>query len=218
MENIEMTKILEKIRDAIIDMDIDNLPRLCMEAIEAGHTSYSIVIDGMAKGMEIVGQRYEVGQYFLAELIMAGETMKEGMTVLEPYFKSSEMKSAGKCVIGTVKGDLHDIGKNVFVSLLKAQNFEVVDLGVDVSVEQFLEAIRIHKPNIFAMSALLTTTMGEMEKVIQAVDEAGLRKDLKIIIGGAPVNKALAEKIRADAATSDAVEGVKIIGNWFSVK
>ncbi len=213
-----MTKILEKIRDAIIDMDIDNLPKLCMEAINSGHTAYSIVIDGMAKGMEIVGQRYEVGQYFLAELIMAGETMKEGMTVLEPYFKSSEMKSAGTCVIGTVKGDLHDIGKNVFVSLLKAQNFEVVDLGVDVSVEQFLDAIRIHKPKILAMSALLTTTMGEMEKVIQAVDEAGLRKDLKIIIGGAPVNKALAKKIRADAATSDAVEGVKIIGNWFSVK
>ena len=212
-----MTEILEKIRDAIIDMDIDHLPQLCRDAIDAGLSPYSVVIDGMAKGMEIVGQRYETGQYFLAELIMAGETMKEGMAILEPYFKSGEMKSAGKCVIGTVKGDLHDIGKNVFVSLLKAQNFEVIDLGVDVSAEQFLEAVKTHNPKILAMSALLTITMGEMEKVIQVVDEAGLREGLKIIIGGAPVTNEFAEKIRADAATSDAVEGVKIIGNWFSV-
>lgn len=212
-----MTEILKKIRDAIIEMDIDNLPQLCIDAIEAGHSAYSVVIDGMAKGMEIVGQRYETGQYFLAELIMAGETMKKGMEVLEPHFKSIEMKSAGKCVIGTVKGDLHDIGKNVFVSLLKAQNFEVIDLGVDVSAEQFLEAVKTHNPKILAMSALLTTTMGEMEKIIQVVNDAGLREGLKVIIGGAPVTKEYAEKIRADAATSDAVEGVKIIGNWFGV-
>ena len=212
-----MTEILDNIRNAIIELDIDNIPKLCEDALNAGFSAYSIVIDGMAKGMEIVGQKYEDGEYFLAELIMAGETMKEGMNVLEPHFKAGELASAGKCVIGTVKGDLHDIGKNVFVSLLKAQNYNVIDLGVDVSVEQFLEAVKTHKPKILAMSALLTTTMGEMEKVIQEIYKADIRQDLKIIIGGAPVTKEFAEKIRADAATSDAVEGVKIIGNWFSV-
>ena len=204
--------ILEQIRDAVIELDIDNLPELCQEAIDQGLSAYTIVIDGMAKGMEIVGKKYEDGEYFLAELIMAGETMKEGMNILEPYFESDERMSAGKCVIGTVKGDLHDIGKNVFVSLLRAQNYEVIDLGVDVSAEQFLESIKAQSPKILAMSALLTTTMDEMQKVVQKVEEAG------IIIGGAPVTEGYAEKIGVDAASSDAVEGVKIISDWFKSK
>lgn len=210
-----MTDILEQIRDTIIEMDIDNIQQLCEEALNSGHTAYSVVIEGMAKGMEAVGEKYEAGEYFLAELVMAGETMKEGMTILEPYFKSGEIKSAGKCVIGTVKGDLHDIGKNVFVSLLKAQNYEVIDLGVDVSAEQYIEAVKTHKPKVLAMSALLTITMNEMERVVSELDRAGLRKGLKIIIGGAPVTREFAEKINADAAASDAVEGVKIISDWF---
>ena len=212
-----MTEILDKIRDAIIELDVDNIPQLCEEALKAGYSAYTVVIEGMAKGMETVGQKYEDGEYFLAELIMAGEVMKEGMEVLEPYFKKGELASAGKCVIGTVEGDLHDIGKNVFVSLLKAQNYDVIDLGVDVSAEQFLDAVKTHNPKILAMSALLTTTMGKMENVIQKVEKAGLRKDLKIIIGGAPITQEFAEKIRADAASSDAVEGVKMVGNWFNV-
>jgi 5-methyltetrahydrofolate--homocysteine methyltransferase len=216
MGNTEIKDSLDKIRDAVIGLDIDNISQLCDEAIKLGVSAYSIVMDGMAKGMEMVGQKYEEGEYFLAELIMAGETMKEGMEVLDPYFKSENVKRAGKCVVGTVKGDLHDIGKNVFVTLLKAQNFEVIDLGVDVKASEFFDSVIAHNPEILAMSALLTTTMGEMEKVIHEVESVGLRKDLKIIIGGAPITKEYAEKIRADAASSDAVEGVKIINNWIS--
>ena len=206
--------ILDKLSEAIVELDIDSIVGLCESAIESGIQPYDIVINGMAKGMEIVGQKYEAGEYYLAELIMAGETMKEGMTFLEPHLAESDMEKAGKCIVGTVKGDLHDIGKNVFVSLLKAQNYEVIDLGVDISPEQFIEAVKEHKPNLVAMSALLTTTMVEMENVVKQLKEAGLRDSVKIIIGGAPLNQEYATGIGADAAATDAVEGIRIINGW----
>ncbi len=209
-----MKEILDKIKDAIVNLDIDSIPKLCLEAINENIPPYDIVMNGMAKGMEIVGQKYENNEYFLAELIMAGETMKEGMKVLEPYLKSGELKKVGKVVIGTVKGDLHDIGKNVVVTLLSAAGFDVIDLGVDVPPEKFVQAVKEHKPDIVAMSALLTTTMVEMESVIKALKEAGLRDNVKIIIGGAPITKEFAEKIGADAAARDAVEGVNICKSW----
>jgi len=206
--------ILRKLSDAIVELDIDAIPRLCEEALEAGVPAHEAVIDGMAKGMEVVGQKYEDGEYYLAELIMAGETMKEGMAVLEPHLRSGDIKSAGRCVIGTVKGDLHDIGKNVFASLLKAQNYEVIDLGVDVSPEQFVEAVREHEPQLLAMSALLTTTMGGMGSVIAELERQGLRDGVKVIVGGAPMTKEFAEEIGADAAATDAVKGVRTVSRW----
>lgn len=206
--------ILRKLSDAIVELDIDNIVNLCEEAIDAGVLAYDVVIQGMAKGMEVVGQRYEDGEYYLAELVMAGETLKEGMSFLEPHLKGGDVESAGKCIIGTVRGDLHDIGKNVFVSLLKAQNYEVIDLGVDVAPEQFIEAVREHGPDFLAMSALLTTTMGEMQNVIAELDRHGLREGVRVIVGGAPMTQEYAEKIGADAAAKDAVEGVRIISRW----
>lgn len=205
---------LKKIKSAIVELDIDSIEELCMDAIETGLSAYDVVMNGMAKGMEIVGQKYEDGEYYLAELIMAGETMKEGLMVLDPYLKASDIKKAGKIIIGTVKGDLHDIGKNVFVSLLKAQNFDVIDLGVDVSSSQFLKAVKENNPDFVAMSALLTTTMVEMENVVKQLEESGLRSSLKIILGGAPLTKEYADKIGADAAATDAVEGIRIINCW----
>lgn len=206
--------ILDKLSEAIVELDIDSIVGLCESAIDSGIPPYDIVINGMAKGMEIVGQKYEDGEYYLAELIMAGETMKEGMTFLEPHLAESDMEKAGKAIVGTVKGDLHDIGKNVFVSLLRAQNYDVIDLGVDISPEQFVEATKEHKPSIVAMSALLTTTMVEMQNVVTKLKEAGLREGVKIIIGGAPLNQKYASDIGADAAASDAVEGIRIINEW----
>ncbi|MBS7648387.1 MAG: corrinoid protein [Candidatus Bathyarchaeia archaeon] len=211
-------EILSKIRDAIVNLDIDNIQRYCVEAIEAGIPAYDVVMKGMSKGMEVVGEKYERNEYFLAELIMAGEVMKEGMKVLEPHLKSSEMKKVGKVVIGTVRGDLHDIGKNIVVTLLSAAGFDVIDLGVDVPPEKFVEAVKEYKPDILGMSALLTTTMIEMENVIKALKEAGLRDKVKIIIGGAPITKEYADKIGADAAARDAVEGVNICKTWMTGK
>jgi len=215
---VKEEEILGKLRDAIVNLDIEGVQKACREAIDAGISAYRAVTDGMAKGMEIVGEKYENGEYFLAELIMAGETMKEGLKVLEPYLKSGEVKRAGRIVIGTVKGDLHDIGKNVVVTLLNAAGFEVIDLGVDVPPEKFVEAVKQNNPGIVGMSALLTTTMIEMENVIKALKEAGLRDKVKIIIGGAPITQEYAEKIGADAAAQDAVEGVNICKTWITKK
>jgi corrinoid protein of di/trimethylamine methyltransferase len=206
--------MLERLRDSIVELDIDTVARLCQEALDVGVSASDAIIKGMAKGMEIVGQKYEDGEYYLAELIMAGETMKEGLTVLEPHLEGGEMASAGKCIIGTVKGDLHDIGKNVFVSLLRAENFEVIDLGVNITPQMFLEAYQEHKPDIIAMSALLTTTMEVMENVIAELRNAAVRDEVKVIIGGAPITEEYAEKIGADAAAKDAVDGVRIIRQW----
>jgi 5-methyltetrahydrofolate--homocysteine methyltransferase len=211
-------EVLAKLRDAIVNLDIDGVKKASEEALAAGVPAFKAVIEGMAKGMEIVGQKYEDGEYFLAELIMAGETMKEGMSVLEPHLKAGDIKSAGKVVIGTVKGDLHDIGKNVVVTLLKAANFEVVDSGVDVSAEQFVDAVKKNKPDILAMSALLTTTMIEMENIVKSLEKAGLRKNVKIIIGGAPITPEYAKKIGADAAAKDAVEGIRTCTQWMKKK
>jgi len=206
--------ILTRLRDALVELDIDAIPGICEEAMEAGISAYDAVIEGMAKGMEIVGEKYEGGEYYLAELVMAGETMKEGMAVLEPHLRAWDVKAAGRCVIGTVKGDLHDIGKNVFVTLLKAQNYEVIDLGVDVSPQQFIEAVRERRPDVLAMSALLTTTMTEMGAVIVGLEKYGLRDGLKVIIGGAPSTEEYAREIGADATAKDAVEGVRIVTQW----
>jgi len=211
-------EILTRLRDAIVNLDIEAVKKAAKDALEAGIPAYKAVIDGMAKGMEIVGQKYEDGEYFLAELIMAGETMKEGMAILEPHLKAGDIKTAGKVVIGTVRGDLHDIGKNVVVTLLKAANFDVIDLGVDVSPEKFVEAVKKHNPDIVAMSALLTTTMIEMESVIEGLKKSGLRDKVKVIIGGAPITPEYAEKIGADAAARDAVEGVRICSEWTKTK
>lgn len=207
-------EILSKLRDAIVNLDIDGVQEACKEAIDAGIPAYKAVTDGMAKGMEIVGEKYERNEYFLAELIMAGETMKEGMTVLQPHLKAGDVKKVGRVVIGTVRGDLHDIGKNVVVTLLNAAGFDVIDLGVDVPAEKFVEAVKDGHPNIVGMSALLTTTMIEMESVVKALKDAGLRDKVKIVIGGAPITEEYAEKIGADAAARDAVQGVNICKSW----
>ena len=205
---------LDEISDAIVKMDIDAIPGLCKKAVEGGIPAIEVVVGGMARGMKLVGDRYEAGEYYLAELIMAGETMKEGMRVLEPHLKKGGARSAGKIVIGTVRGDLHDIGKNVLVTLLIAQNYEVIDLGVDVSPSMFAEAVNEYRPNVVATSALLTTTMGEMENVVLELKRRGLRDGVKVIVGGAPMTKKFAEKIGADAWAFDAVEGVRIISGW----
>ena len=211
---VDEREILDRLRDSIVNFDIEGVREACKDAVESGIPPYRAVIDGMAKGMEIVGQKYEANEYFLAELIMAGETMKEGMKILEPHLKAGDVKATGRVVVGTVKGDLHDIGKNIVVTLLKAAGFDVIDLGIDVPAEKFVEAVKNNSPDIVAMSALLTTTMTEMENIIKELEKAGLRDKVKVIIGGAPITPDYARKIGADAAAKDAIEGVKICKEW----
>ncbi len=214
----EERQILDRLRDSVVNLDIDGVQKACKDALATGVEPYRAVMEGMARGMDIVGRKYEEKVYFLAELIMAGEVMREGMKILEPHLKPGDLKGRGRVVIGTVKGDLHDIGKNIVITLLKATGFEVIDLGVDVPVNKFVEAIREHEPDILGMSALLTTTMKEMESVIKEIEKTGLRGKVKAIIGGAPITPEFAEKIGADAAARDAVKGADICKRWRGIK
>ena len=213
---IKKKEILNMLRECIVNLNIEEIKQTCQDALAVGIPPVKAITEGMAEGMNIVGERYEAGEYFLSELIVAGEVMKEGMKVLEPHLKKAEIKKLGKVVLATVKGDIHDIGKNIVATLLDAAGFEVIDLGVDVSAEKFLETVRTQSPDILAMSALVTTTMPEMENVIKKLAKAGQRKKVKVIVGGAPLTEGYAEIIGADGYSSDALAGVNICKKWIS--
>jgi len=207
-------KIFSRLRECIVNLDIEGIKQACEDTLVVGVPPVKAISEGMAKGMNVVGEKYETGEYFLSELIMAGEVMKEGMKILEPHLKNAEIKKLGKVVLATVKGDLHDIGKNIVATLLGAAGFEVIDLGVDVPAEKILETVRTQKPDILAMSALVTTTMPEMENAIKQLEKAGQRRKVKVIVGGAPLTAGYAEIIGADAYAPDALAGVNICKKW----
>ncbi|MGE5777378.1 MAG: corrinoid protein, partial [Chloroflexota bacterium] len=157
-----------------------------------------------------VGALFEAGEYFVPEMLISARAMQSGMAILKPYLQQTDVKSSGKVVIGTVKGDLHDIGKNLVVLMLEGAGFEVRDLGVDVPVEKFVQAVQEEKPDIVAMSALLTTTMPMMKQTVDALCSAGLREKVRVIIGGAPITEAFAHEIGADGFSQDASRAVSV--------
>jgi len=205
---------LEMIRDSIVNLDFDGAREYTLKALDNKISPQEIISRSIAEGMDIVGKKFEASEYFLSELIVAGEIGKEITKMLEPYLKGSEVKKVGKVVIGTVRGDLHDIGKNIVAIMLESAGFEVIDLGADVPPEKFVEAVKKEKPEIVAMSALLTVTMVEMKSVVDALKEAGIRDRVKIIVGGAPVTEEFAKSIGADGYGADAVQGVRICKAW----
>jgi len=209
--------VLERLKEAVVKFDVDAVKEACNDALQQKIPPYEILTEGMAKGMEIIGEKYETGEFFLSELIMAGETMKEGMKIIEPYLQAEGKSSKGQVVLGTVEGDLHDIGKNIVASLLRGSGFGVADLGADVPPRRFLEEAEKSNAQIVGMSALLTTTMVKMADTMKALVEAGIRDRLKVILGGAPVNSAYATKIGADAAANDAIDGMAICKKWAGV-
>lgn len=210
--------LLNKLKDAIVNLDFDGSKSLAQEAVKKGIPPPEIISKGISAAMEEVGKKFEASEYFLSELIVAGEIGKEVSQMLQPYMKGMEIKKVGKVVIGTVKGDLHDIGKNIFGMMLEAAGFEVIDLGNDVPAEAFVNAVVNHKPNIVGMSALLTVTMVEMENVIKELKKSGLRDKVKVIIGGAPITEDYAKRIGADGYGKDAVVGVDICKAWVGKK
>ena len=173
-------------------------------------------MNGMAKGMEVVGRKYQEGEYFLPELLMAAETFKEGMSIFGPRLKSSSPSSRARVVIGTVEGDLHDIGKNIVSVLLEASGFEVFDLGVDVPAARFTDKAKEVSADVIAMSALLTTTFPQMKQVIEANRKSGA--ETKTLVGGAPLSEDVAKSIGADGYGRDAVEGATICKQWSAGK
>jgi 5-methyltetrahydrofolate--homocysteine methyltransferase len=205
-----MNEKLSALYNAILEGDVAGTKDGVQAALDAGLEPGSILADGMIAAMKEVGRLFEEGDYFVPEMLIAARAMQAGMVLLKPFLLSSEVKSAGRVAIGTVKGDLHDIGKNLVALMLEGAGFEIIDLGVDVSPEKFVDAIANRGADIVAFSALLTTTMPNMKVTIEAIQAAGLRGKVKVIIGGAPVTQAYADQIGADGFSSDASRAVSL--------
>jgi 5-methyltetrahydrofolate--homocysteine methyltransferase len=189
---------------------MDEVTAHIQAALDAQLDPGSILNQGMIDAMQEVGRLFEEGEYFVPEMLIAARTMQDGLALLKPHLVQANVQSAGKVVIGTVKGDLHDIGKNLVTMMLEGAAFEIVDLGVDVAPEKFVEAVKAHQPRIVGLSALLTTTMPSMRTTIEALKAAGVRDQVKVIVGGAPVTEAFAHDIGADGFAPDASRAVKL--------
>lgn len=205
---MDKQETLAKIANSLAELDSETLKKSLENALHNKISVQEIIREGLGKGMQVVGERYEKGEYFLSELIMAGVTMREGMVLMEPYFKGQTSETRGKILIGTVEGDLHDIGKNIVATMLRSAEFEVYDLGVDVPPETFVKKTEEIKPDIVALSALLSVTLGKVKETIRALSDSSLKKDLKIIIGGSCLNLKIAKELGADAFGRDAWDGV----------
>jgi methylmalonyl-CoA mutase cobalamin-binding domain/chain len=201
---------LQDLTEMIIELEIDDVAGAVQQQIDAGVNPQDI-LKALTSGMDEVGRRYETDEYFLAELVLAGDTMKAAFEVLKPHLKSGEASDKSPIVAATVKGDNHDIGKNILVSMLVSAGFEVVDLGMDCPTEKIIEAVKDTGAKVVALSALLTMTMREISTVDKALQEAGFRDRVKIIVGGAPLSLELAKELGADDYSPDAIDGVKRI-------
>lgn len=205
-----MDEHVQKIYDCVLNGEMDEVPGHVTAALQAGLDPATILNQGMIGAMQEVGRLFEEGEYFVPEMLIAARTMQDGLALLKPHLVEANVQSAGKVVLGTVKGDLHDIGKNLVAMMLEGAAFEIVDLGVDVSPEKFVEAVKAHQPQIVGLSALLTTTMPSMRTTIDALKAAGVRDQVKVIVGGAPITEAYAHDIGADGFAPDASRAVKL--------
>lgn len=199
-----------QLKEAISTGKLEVAVQLTQQAIDAGIPPQDIINTYLIKGMEEIGAKFEEGKAFVPNLLLSARAMKGCLDLLKPLLKDEASASLGKLVIGTVKGDLHDIGKNLVASMLEGCGFEVINLGVDISSQQFVDAVKEHKADILCLSALLTTTMNYMKEVIDALQEAGLRDQIKVMVGGAPVNDAFARQIGADGYSSNANAAVNL--------
>ncbi len=205
----------EDLLKAVIDLDEDKAYKLVNLLLKEGVRTNE-VIEILREGVEVVGERFNKKEYFLTELVMAGEIFSQSALLLKPYMKEDVNKGAKleTVVIGTVEGDVHDIGKNIFVTLLKSAGYNVVDLGVDIPSQEFVEKVKETNAKVVAYSGLLTVALESMHATTEALKAAGLRENLKIIIGGLPVDELWMKKAGADAFTDNAFEGVKIVKKW----
>jgi 5-methyltetrahydrofolate--homocysteine methyltransferase len=209
-------KFLEALKNDVLSLRLDDVKTTAEEAMDAGINPVTAITEGLAVGLRIIGDRFEKRECFLSELILAAETMKEGMSVIQPYIKEEVMETKGRVIVATVEGDNHDIGKSLVATLLRVSGFDVIDLGIDVSTETIIEEVKKHRPDILGLSALLTVTMPKMGDVINRLEGAGIREDVKVIVGGSPVTKEFANKIGADYSSTDAVDGVNKCIEWVS--
>jgi 5-methyltetrahydrofolate--homocysteine methyltransferase len=199
-----------EICNAVVNGDEAKVKELTQKLIDAGSDPLDIINKGLIAGMDVVGPRFKNGEMFVPEVLMAAKVMGSGVKIVKTVLADDEMPSNGTFVIGTVEGDLHDIGKNLVAMLVESAGFKVINLGIDLSAEAFVNAAKEHNPDILGLSALLTTTMKNMKDVIDALKEAGLKDKVKVIIGGAPITQSFADEIGADGFASDAASAAEL--------
>ena len=200
--------MLKDIKDALAKGDRNGVAKATKDALDKGIDVKTILEEALIASMNAIGEKFKANEMFIPEVLIAAKAMHAGIAVLEPHFTACGIKPAGKVVIGTVKGDLHDIGKNIVSMMLKGACFDIMDLGIDVPPGKFVEIVQTNSPDIIAMSSLLTTSMGAMKDTIKLLKESGLRDKVKIIVGGAPVTQTFADSIGADGYAKDAATAV----------
>jgi 5-methyltetrahydrofolate--homocysteine methyltransferase len=211
-----MSNELDDLYEGILDGDMGTTPNNVQTALDAGLAPDVILNEGMISAMSEVGQLFEEGEYFVPEMLISARAMQAGLGVLKPHLVASGVDPLGTVVVGTVQGDMHDIGKNLVTMMLEGAGFEVIDLGVDVKPERFIEAIRENKPQVVAMSALLTTTMPKMGVTIDAMREASVLENVKVMVGGAPVTAEFAAKIGANGYAPDASQAATLAKSFLA--
>jgi 5-methyltetrahydrofolate--homocysteine methyltransferase len=204
-----MEKLFDNIAEAVLDGQINEVKVLTEEAVEKNATAKEILNNGLLKGMNEVGILFKQGELFVPEVLISAKAMDTGMQVIKPLIKEGDIQKKGKCLLATVKGDLHDIGKKLVAMMLEGAGYEVIDLGVDSSPEQIIDAVKEHEPDILGMSAMLTTTMANMKDTIEALKENGLSERVKVMVGGAPVSPNFADSVGANYS-SDAHSAVEL--------
>ena len=202
-------EIIQKISEELLEGEAEKVESLTHEALTQGLSPEAILREGLIGGMNVVGERFKQGELFVPEVLLAARAMQAGMNILQPHLMKGGIKPLGRIILGTVKGDLHDIGKNLVGMMLEGAGFEVVDLGIDTSPERFVDEVEEKKPHILAMSALLTTTLPMMKATIELLKARGMRKDVRILVGGAPLSQRFADEIGADGYAPDAVNAVE---------
>jgi 5-methyltetrahydrofolate--homocysteine methyltransferase len=216
-QDLSKSDALENVSKAITEFDIDKAKEMAEKAIEMKIPAYDIVTVGISHGLQEIGAKYENGEYFLSELILAGEAAKAVLEVAKLHFETQGNKNVGKLLIGTVEGDMHDIGKNLLAILAQGSGFEVYDLGVDISPKTFVERTRQLKPNVLGMSSLLSTTVPKFKVTVEALKKEGLRNGVKVIIGGVSASQKVADEYHVDAYETDAVAGLNRIREWMRI-
>ena len=213
-----MADHLNTIKDAVIGGKHGEIKALVQQALDAGTDPATLINDALIAAMDVVGKDFGEGKIFVPEMLVSAMTMKSGLEVVKPRLAGGESQSRGTVIMATVKGDLHDIGKNLVSMMLEGAGFKVLDLGVDLSVEKLVDQVKAVGPDVLGLSALLTTTMPEMQKVIAELKNQGLRDKVKVLVGGAPVDRAFAEKIGADGYGANAAEAVELARRFAGVK
>ncbi len=207
---------IQALAEAVINGDRDEVTRLAQEAVNEGVGPESIVNEGLIAGMSEVGRRFKANEFYVPEVLIAARAMHAGMDIVNPLLAESGIEPRGRVLIGTVQGDLHDIGKNLVAMMLEGGGYEIIDMEVDVTPDQFVAAVNEHSPNVVAMSALLTTTMPSMKDTIDALAAAGVREQVKVMIGGAPITQDYADEIGADGYAADAASAVDLAADLMS--